>query len=127
MVLLFSKICVLIALLSTRAPFMENDKLNLSFQVNVFKGERNLHLVGTFYVLGFPGGSEVKVSAWNTGGPGLIPGSGRFPWRRKMATHSSTLAWRIPWREDPGRLQSIRAQRVRHDLATTLSLSHSVC
>ena len=42
-------------------------------------GERNLHLVGTFYVLGFPGGSEVKASAWNTGDPGSIPGSGRSP------------------------------------------------
>ena len=32
---------------------------------------------------GFPGGSEVKASARNAGGQGLIPGSGRFPWRRK--------------------------------------------
>ena len=40
-----------------------------------------------------------------------------------MATHSSTLAWRIPWREEPGRLQSMGSQRVRHDRATLLSLS----
>ena len=33
--------------------------------------------------MGFPGGSEVKASAWNVGDPGSIPGSGRFPWRRK--------------------------------------------
>ena len=32
---------------------------------------------------GFPGGSEVKVSAWNAGDPGSIPGSGKIPWRRK--------------------------------------------
>ena len=32
-----------------------------------------------------------------------------------MATHSSTLAWKIPWTEDPGRLQSMGWQRVRHD------------
>jgi len=32
-----------------------------------------------------------------------------------MATHSSILAWRIPWTREPGRLQSIRSQRVRHD------------
>ena len=44
---------------------------------------------------------------------------GRIPWRRKMATHSSTLAWRIPWREEPGRLQSMGPQRVRHDWATS--------
>ena len=34
---------------------------------------------------------------------------------QEMATHSSILAWRIPWTEEPGRLQSIRSQRVRHD------------
>ena len=32
-----------------------------------------------------------------------------------MATHSSILAWRIPWTEEPGRLQSMGLQRVRHD------------
>ena len=32
-----------------------------------------------------------------------------------MATHSSILAWRIPWTEEPGRLQSMGSQRVRHD------------
>ena len=40
-----------------------------------------------------------------------------------MATHSSTLAWRIPRREEPSRLQSMGSQRVGHDLATSLSLS----
>ena len=34
---------------------------------------------------------------------------------KEMATHSSTLAWRIPWREEPGRLQSMGSQRVGHD------------
>ena len=37
------------------------------------------------------------------------------PLEKEMATHSSTLAWRIPWREDPGGLQSMGSQRVRHD------------
>ena len=32
-----------------------------------------------------------------------------------MATHSSTLAWKIPWTEEPGRLQSMRLLRIRHD------------
>ena len=40
-----------------------------------------------------------------------------------MATHSSTLAWKIPWAEKPGRLQSMGSLRVRHDWATWLSLS----
>ena len=34
---------------------------------------------------------------------------------KEMATHSSTLAWRIPWAEEPGGLQSMGSQRVRHD------------
>ena len=40
-----------------------------------------------------------------------------------MATHSSTLAWRIPWREEPDRLQSMGSQRVGHDWVTSLSLT----
>ena len=39
-----------------------------------------------------------------------------------MAIHSSTLAWKIPWTEEPGRLQSMGSQRVRHDWVTSLSL-----
>ena len=39
-----------------------------------------------------------------------------------MATHSSTLAWKMPWTEEPGRLQSMGSQRVWHDRATSLSL-----
>ena len=37
------------------------------------------------------------------------------PLEKEMATHSSTLAWRIPWAEEPGGLQSTGLQRVRHD------------
>ena len=37
------------------------------------------------------------------------------PLEKEMAPHSSTLAWRIPWREEPGRLQSMGPQRVGHD------------
>ena len=39
-----------------------------------------------------------------------------------MAPHSSTLAWKIPWMEEPGRLQSMGSLRVGHDWATSLSL-----
>ena len=39
-----------------------------------------------------------------------------------MAPHSSTLAWKIPWMEEPGRMQSMGLQRVGHDWATSLSL-----
>ena len=37
------------------------------------------------------------------------------PLEKEMATHSSILAWEIPWAEEPGRLWSIGLQRVRHD------------
>ena len=45
---------------------------------------------------------------------GSIPGSGRAP-GGGMATHSSILAWKIAWTEEPGGLQSMGSQRVRHD------------
>ena len=45
------------------------------------------------------------------------------PLEKEMATHSSSLAWKIPWTEEPGRLQSMGSQRVGHDWATSLSLS----
>ena len=41
--------------------------------------------------------------------------------QKEMATHSSTLAWKILWMEEPGRLQSMGLQRVKHDWATSLS------
>jgi len=40
-----------------------------------------------------------------------------------VATHSSILAWKIPWMEEPGRLQSMESQRVGHNWATSLSLN----
>ena len=43
---------------------------------------------------------------------------------KAMAPHSSTLAWKIPWMEESGVLQSMRSLRVRRDWATSLSLSH---
>ena len=40
------------------------------------------------------------------------------PLEKEMATHSSILAWKIPWRDEPGALQSMGLQRVKHDLVT---------
>ena len=68
----------------------------------------------------FPGGSDGKASAYNTGDHGSVPGLGRSP-EKAMATHSSTLAWKIPWTEEPHRPQSTGLQRVRHDWMTSLS------
>ena len=47
------------------------------------------------------------------------------PLEKGMATHSSILAWRIPWTEKPGGLQSMGLQRVGHDLATEQECTHS--
>ena len=44
------------------------------------------------------------------------------PLEKEMATHSGILAWKVPWMEKPGRLQSMGSQRVRHDWATSLTL-----
>ena len=52
-------------------------------------------------------------------GTGFSPWVGKIPWRREwLATHPSVLAWRIPWTEEPGRLQSTGSQRVRHGWMT---------
>ena len=72
----------------------------------------------TFQV--FPGGSDGKASAYNAGDLGSIPGL-EDPLEKEMATHSSTLAWKIPWMEEPRRLQSMVLQRVGHDWTTSLS------
>ena len=66
----------------------------------------------------------VKNPPANAGGCGLIPGSGRSL-EEGTATHSRILAWRIPWTEEPGGLQSTSSHRVRHDLITKHSFPHS--
>ena len=66
--------------------------------------------------VGFPGGSVVKNPAmqekWvqSLGQEDLL--------EKEMATHSSIPAWKITWTEQPGGLQSMGSQRVRHDLVT---------
>ena len=64
---------------------------------------------------GFPGGSVVKNLTASAGDMGLIPDPGRCPLEEDMATNSSILAWRIPWTEEPGSLQSMGLQRVGHN------------
>ena len=62
----------------------------------------------------FPGGSDSKEPSYNAGDPGLILGLGRSL-GEGVATHSSILAWRIPWTEELDVLQSMGVQRVRHN------------
>ena len=66
-------------------------------------GHQNFIIVVNYALLGFSGGSDSKESACDAGDPGLIPGLGRSL-EKKMVTHSSILAWRIPWTEEPGGL-----------------------
>ena len=70
-------------------------------------------------ILGFPGGSEAKVSAimQETQVQSLC---WEDPLENEMATHSSILAWRIPWKEEPGSLQSMGLQRIKHEWATLI-------
>ena len=75
-----------------------------------------------------PDGSMVKESAYNTGDRGdsvLIAGSGRSPGGGN-ATHSSILAWKIPWTEEPGGLQSKGSQEsdMTERLSTTAHLNN---
>ena len=72
---------------------------------------------GTLGVFVFPGGSVIKnlpakqeMRAQSLGW--------EDPLKKEMATHSSILAWRIPWTVEPGRLESMGLQRVGHDRVT---------
>ena len=75
-----------------------------------------------FYWAWLPLVAQTKATAYNVGDPGLSLG-----WEdsleKEMATHSSTLAWKIPRMEEPSRLQTMGLQRVGHNWATSLSLS----
>ena len=59
--------------------------------------------------LGFPGDSDGKESACNEGDLSSIPGL-EDPLEKAMTTHSSMLAWRIPWTEEPGGLEPMGLQ-----------------
>ena len=61
------------------------------------------------------GGSDFKASACNAGETWVQSLGQEDPLEKEMATHSSTLAWRISWMEEPGGLQSTGSQRVRHN------------
>ena len=95
--------------------------------------------------MGFPGGASSKEPTYQGRRPRFDPQIGKIPWWRKwqplqyfclenpmdrgawlatvytvakiwtMAPHSSTLGWKIPWMEEPGRLQSMGSLRVGHD------------
>ena len=66
------------------------------------------------YIYTLLGGSDGKASAHNAGD--WVQSLGQEdPLEKEMATQSSILAWKIPWTEEPGQLQSMESQKVRHD------------
>ena len=64
---------------------------------------------------------EVLIPAWDSSSPAFHMMYAAYT-EKAMAPHSSTLAWKIPWMEEPRRLQSMVLQRVGHDWAISLSL-----
>ena len=73
--------------------------------------------------VGFPGGSDSKEFTCNMGDLGSEgPWVGKIPLEKGMATYSNILDWRIPWTEEPGGLQFLGLQRVRHDWAPNIHM-----
>ena len=66
-------------------------------------------LMGNFMIILKLGGSDGKASAYNAGDPGLIPGSGRSSGE---GNGNPLQYWKIPWMDEPGRLQSLGLERV---------------
>ena len=84
---------------------------------SIYFFDQNIFGVSDGKESGFPGGSDSKESAamqetW------VRYLGGEDPLEKEMASHSSILTWKIPWTEEPDRLQSVRLQRVRHDSHT---------
>ena len=79
-----------------------------------FKSINSLALSFLYSPTLIPGGSDGKAFAYNAGDPGSIPGLGRSPGEGN-GNPLQYLAWKIPWTEESGRLQSMRSQRVGHD------------
>ena len=87
--------------------------LNPSMGWSLPASEAVYSLGSALTVRGFPGGSDGKDSTCNAGDQFQSLGW-EDPPRKGMATHSSILAWRIPWAEEPGGLQSVGSGRVRY-------------
>ena len=71
-----------------------------------------------FLNMDFPGGASGKEPTWQCRRHkrrGFDPWVRKIPLRRALATHSSIFAWRIPWTEEPGEIQSTGSQKVGHD------------
>ena len=95
---------------------MSNNRPNLAFRI---RSVLDLPIMFTSALCtlpaqDFPGGSDGKASVYNAGDSGSRSGW-EDPLEKEMAIYSSTIAWKIPWKEEPGRLQSMGLQRVGHN------------
>ena len=117
-----------------RGLYRENKqwKISVWFAILGFSGWKYQNEIFCKVTLGI--WLSCKESACNAEDAGSIPGSGRshnpwvrkIPWRRAwQPTHSSILAWRIPWTEELGGLQSIASPKVRHDWSDW-ALTHKI-
>ena len=81
----------------------------------------------TYFFLGFPGGSLIKnlPTVQEMQETQIRSLSREDPLEEGLATHSSALTWRVPWAEEPGGLQSMGSQRVRHDGVTERTCTFS--
>ena len=120
--------------------FTLNSQYTVTFFLNLIPWERALcfktdlkristiegpshHMLLCSLFLGFPAGSDGKESACNAGDPGRSLGCAD-PLEKGMVTHSDILALEIPWTEEPGWLQPMGLQRIRHSWATNTFTFH---
>ena len=97
---------------------MDNVKLDGHIQPHIDLNVK-LRVIGTLFW--FPSLVAQTVKCLPTMREIQVQSLGREdPLEKELATHSRTLAWKIPWMEEPGGLQSMGSQRVRHDWATSL-------
>ena len=115
---------IAIALSSSKGPFPPRDQtciscVSLHWQADSLPAEppEKLCILYIVVIHGLPSGSAGKESACNSGATeARVQRLGREdPLEEEMATHSSVLVWEIPRTEEPGGLQSMGSQRVRHD------------
>ena len=92
---------------------MDNVKLDGHIQPHIDLNVK-LRVIGTLFL--FPSLVAQTVKCLPTMREIQVQSLGREdPLEKELATHSRTLAWKIPWMEEPGGLQSMGSQRVRHD------------
>ena len=92
--------------------FLQREKADLV----IWKKPHSFNLLIFNMYISFPGGSDGEESVKNSDGE-EFPGS-RRPLEKGMASHSSILAWRVPWTKEPGGLQFMGSQRIGHDWVT---------